>query len=90
MSMMADSEINSTITFHHPFVLKDFETPQAAGTYRLVYDMEEIHGLSFLATRRTGIRLNLPALSVSELASSVVRISQSELDAMIAEDARPR
>ncbi len=84
---MPDSRIESTVTFHHPIVLRDFDAPQAAGTYRLVFDMEEIEGLSFTATRRTGIRLHLPALSVSDLATSVVKISQGELDAMIANDA---
>jgi len=87
---MPDSKIESTVTFQHPIVLRDFDAPQAAGTYRLVFDMEEIQGLSFTATRRTGIRLHLPALSVSDLATSVVEISQGELDAMIADDAIPR
>ncbi|WP_026792703.1 hypothetical protein [Pleomorphomonas oryzae] len=87
---MPDREVESTVTFHHPVVLRDFETPQAAGTYRLVYDMQEIQGLSFVATRRTGIRLHLPALSVSALPTSIVTISQGELDAMIKSDANPR
>ena len=34
---MPDREIESTVTFHNPIVLRDFETPQAAGTYRLVF-----------------------------------------------------
>ena len=87
---MPDREVESTVTFHHPIVLRDFETPQAAGTYRLVYDLQEIQGLSFVATRRTGIHLHLPALSVSALPTSVVTISQSELEAMITSDANPR
>lgn len=87
---MTDSTIESTVTFHHPIVLRDFDAPQAAGTYRLVFDMEELQGLSFTATRRTGIRLHLPALSVSDLATSVVKITQGELDAMIANDAALR
>lgn len=87
---MPDREIESTVTFHHPIILRDFETPQVAGTYRLVYEMQEIPGLSFVATRRTGIRLHLPALSVSALPTSIVKISQGELDAMIMSDAEPR
>ena len=87
---MTDSTIESTVTFHHPIVLRDFDAPQAAGTYRLVFDMEELRGLSFTATRRTGIRLHLPALSVSDLATSVIKITQGELDAMIANDAALR
>ena len=86
---MTDSSHETTITFRHPVILKDFAEPQAPGTYRLVFDTEEIQGLSFTATRRTGIHLHLPALSVSEMATSVVQISQRELDAMIAEDAAP-
>lgn len=84
---MSASETETTVTFQHPIVLRDFDAPQAAGTYRVVYDMEQIQGLTFTATRRTGIRLHLPALSVSSLATSVVAISQGELDAMIANDA---
>ncbi len=87
---MPDSEVESTVTFHHPFVLKGFDAPQTAGTYRLVSDMEVIQGLSFVATRRTAIHLHLPALSVSQLATSIVTISQDELDALIANDANPR
>jgi hypothetical protein len=87
---MPDSQIESTVTFHHPIVLRDFEAPQAAGTYRLVFDMEEIPGLSFTASRRTAIRLHLPALAVSAMPTSVVTISQSQLDAMIAQDGKPR
>lgn len=87
---MPDNEVESTVTFHHPIVLRDFDTLQPAGTYRLVFDMEEIRGLSFAAKRRAGIYLHLPALSVSNLATSIVRISQGELDTMIADDAALR
>ncbi|WP_370674299.1 hypothetical protein [Pleomorphomonas sp. PLEO] len=87
---MTESRIESTVTFHHPIVLRDFDAPQAAGTYRLVFDMEKLEGLSFTATRRTGIQLHLPALSVSDSATSVVKITQGELDAMIATDAALR
>jgi len=87
---MPDREIEDTVTFRHPIVLRDFDAPQAAGTYRLVFDMEEIQGFSFVATRRTGVRLHLPALSVSDLATSVVKMTQGELDAMIANDAALR
>lgn len=84
---MPNSQTESTVTFHHPIVMKDFDAPQAPGTYRLVFDMEDIRGLSFTATRRTGICLHLPALSVSDSATSIVKITQGELDAMIANDA---
>lgn len=84
---MSESKIESTVTFAHPIMLRGFDAPQEAGTYRLVVDMEELRGLSFTATRRTGIRLHLPALSVSDMATSIVSITQEELDAMIAHDA---
>jgi len=85
---MSDSSIESTVTFHHPIMLRDFEAPQVAGTYRLVTDLEELQGLTFTATRRTGVRLYLPDLSVPGLPTSVVTMSQGELDALIANDAR--
>lgn len=85
---MSESRIESTVTFHHPVMLRDFETPQPAGTYRLVIDMEELQGLSFTAMRRTGVRLYLPDLSIPGLPTSVVTMTQRDLDALIANDAR--
>lgn len=85
---MTDSRIESTVTFHHPVMLRDFEAPQAAGTYRLVTDMEELQGLSFTASRSTGLRLYLPDLSVPGLPTAAVEMTQSELDALIAHDAK--
>lgn len=87
---MTVSKIESTVTFYHPIMLRGVDAPQEAGTYRLVVDMEELQGLSFTATRRTGMRLHLPALSVSDMATSIVTITQEELDAMIAYDAKQR
>lgn len=84
---MSSQSNQSTVTFRHPIIFKDFEEPYPAGTYRLVFDSEESFGLSFTAYRQTAIRLHLPALAVSELPTQVVRISQAELDAMIARDA---
>lgn len=85
---MPGSSIETTVTFRHPFVLRDFDVPQPAGTYRLVTDEEEIGGLSFLASRSTATWLHLPALAISALASSVVSISTAELDAALAADRR--
>ncbi len=84
---MSDSRVESVVTFRHPIKLRGFDTPQAAGTYRLVADMEELQGLSFMARRRTALRLYLPDLSVSALPESEVEISQGELDGLIAHDA---
>lgn len=83
---MTDHSTETTITFLHPFVLKDFDVPQPAGTYRLLVDEEQINGLSFLASRSTAMWLHLPALSVSTLATSIVPVSRTELDALLAAD----
>ena len=80
----------TTITFRHPFTLSSVDSPQPAGTYRLVTDEEEILGLSFLAFRRTATMLHTPAIStaplMSGLLSQVFPVNTAELAAALEAD----
>jgi len=75
--------IETMVTFHHPFVLSALETAQAAGTYRLVTEEEEIPGLSFIAFRRTVTLLYLPALPATGAAHQVVNVDPVEWAAVV-------
>lgn len=78
----------SAITFRHPFMLTALETPQPAGTYRLVIEEEEIPGLSFVAYRRTAMLLHLPALATTSGTHQVVPVDPVEWAAIVDADAR--
>ncbi len=73
----------TTVTFKRPFTLPSVDSPQPAGTYRLVMDEEEILGLSFLAFRRTATMLHIPAispaLSISARPKQVFPVNSAEL-----------
>jgi hypothetical protein len=78
----------TTITFRHPFWLSCFERPQPAGTYRLVFDDEEILGVSFLAYHRSATMLHTPPISVTGGAHQVFSIDSQELASALAVDAQ--
>ena len=67
----------TTVTFKRPFTLPSVDSPQPAGTYRLVMDEEEILGLSFLAFRRTATMLHIPAISRPSYPPVPIRSSPS-------------
>lgn len=76
----------TTVTFTHPFALRNAEGPLPAGTYRLVTDEEPIFGLSFIAYRRTAMMLHTPAISMPQGRSASLFTDQSELDAALEKD----
>ncbi len=85
---MPDRSTETTVTFRHPFQLSALDGPQAAGTYMVVTDEEEILGLSYVAFRRTATLLHLPALGVSRARAEVVCIDPLELTAALIADRR--
>ena len=85
---MPDRSTETTVTFRHPFQLSALDGPQAAGTYMVVTDEEEILGLSYTAFRRTATLLHLPALGVSRTRAEVVCIDPLELTAALIADRR--
>jgi len=76
----------TTVTFRHPFTLASFERSQPAGTYRIVIDEEEIHGLSFLAFLRTATIMHLPAISDPGALHQLYMVDSAELDAALVAD----
>jgi hypothetical protein len=85
---MADRSTETKVTFRHPFQLSALDGPQAAGTYLVVTDEEEILGLSYVAFRRLATMLHLPALGLSQTRSEVVCIDPAELAAALIADRR--
>jgi hypothetical protein len=78
------------VTFRRPFILPQFDSPQPAGTYRLVTDEEEISGLSRVAFRRVGTMLRLPSLETGGGPEQMVAIDASEFGAALAADGEER
>jgi hypothetical protein len=83
---MAERSTETMVTFRHPFQLRALDGPQAAGTYLVVTDEEEILGLSHVAFRRMATMLHLPALGVSRTRAEVVGIDPVELAAALIAD----
>ncbi|OAF16655.1 hypothetical protein AYJ54_37905 [Bradyrhizobium centrolobii] len=50
-----------TVTFKHPFRIRDIERLLPAGAYEVVTDEETIEGLTFSAYRRTATTIRVPA-----------------------------
>jgi hypothetical protein len=80
----------TTVTFRHPFTLAALERPQPAGTYRIVFDEEEIHGLSFLAFLRTATILHIPAISDPGALHQLYMVDSGELAAALEADEHAR
>jgi hypothetical protein len=88
MEVMSERSSETTITFSHPFMLKEFERPQPEGTYRLLIEESEILGLSFLAFRRSGTTLCVPALGVTGGRRETYEVDPAELAAALEADQR--
>lgn len=78
----------TTVTFRRPFMLEAFDSPQPAGTYRLVIEEEDIPGLTFLAYRRTATMLYVPTIPNSAGHPAVFFIGSAELAIALEADER--
>ena len=83
---MSIRSTKSFVTFRNSFRLSVLDTDLPAGTYRTVYDDEEIAGLSFLAYRRVATMLHTPSLETSTSAREVIEVDADELAAVIRAD----
>ncbi len=83
---MATRSKDTTLTFSKGFALSEVDRPLPAGTYRVVYDEEDIPGLSFLAFRRVATMLQVPALSAPGGPTEMFLINPGELDAALEAD----
>lgn len=84
---MVTRTIKSTITFKHDFDLPSLEEKQAAGTYVLETDEEQIEGLSFLAYRRVATLLHLPAVASGQAPQQMIAVDPEDLKAALDRDA---
>jgi hypothetical protein len=84
---MATRTSVSTVTFSHPFSLGAMDAPQPAGTYRVVFDDEEVADMNMLVLRRVGSFLHTPAVGKAGKAE-VYAVSSADLAKAQTEDLR--
>ena len=84
---MSIRSTETTVTFRQPFALAALDGPQAAGTYRLVVEEEEIPGRPLAAFPRAAALLHVPAASVYGGVYQVVSLLPDELADALAADA---
>jgi hypothetical protein len=61
------TRVTSTqVTFQRPFLLSGFTKVQAAGTYTVDIEEEQIAGISFPAWKRTGTIIRIARTGISE------------------------
>lgn len=83
---MTSRTTQTVVHFSAPFRLPDFDTPQPAGDYRVDHDEEAVEGASWLAWRRVGAFIHLPAISATGSTQQMVPINPADLDAALAKD----
>ena len=83
---MATRSKDTTLTFSKAFALSEVDRLLPAGTYRVVYDEEDIPGLSFLAFRRVATMLQVPALSAPGGPIEMFLVNPDELAAALEAD----
>lgn len=83
---MTTRNTETALTFSKAFALSDVDRPLPAGTYRVVYDEEDIPGLSFLAFRRVATMLQVPALSAPGGPTEMFLVNPDELAAALEAD----
>jgi hypothetical protein len=83
---MATRGKETTLTFSKAFTLSEVDRPLPAGTYRVVVDEEDIPGLSFLAFRRIGTMLHVPAISTPGDPVEMFLVDPDELASVLEAD----
>ena len=76
-----------TVTFVHPFSLKDVGRTLPAGAYEVVTDEEMIEGLSFPVYRRGSTIIMVPAPAPRTTSIEMLTIDPRELEAALNYDA---
>jgi hypothetical protein len=76
-----------TVTFVHPFLLKDIGRTLPAGAYEVVTDEELIEGLSFPVYRRVSTMIMVPAPAPRASSIEMSTIDPRELEAALKSDA---
>jgi hypothetical protein len=76
----------SIVHFAAPFSLKGIDGTLAPGDYEVDQDEEQIEGISWLAYRRVGTFIHLPAIGSKSRTSMMVAVDPAELDAALERD----
>jgi hypothetical protein len=74
------------VRFSKAFLLDGFDQPQPAGDYRVAHEEESIEGASWIAWRRVGSFIHLPALNAKWRIQQMVPTNATELDAALEKD----
>lgn len=85
---MTDRITRGTITFLHPFALRDVEGILPAGTYTIETIEEPIDGISILAYRRVSTTIIVPCSSCGMASRQMVTIDPLDLEAARKRDAQ--
>lgn len=85
---MTERQVETEITFAHPFLLDALACALDAGTYRLTVDEEEIPGLSFVAYRAVSAHLEIPSIEQKGARRQYLQVSTGEIEAVLLKDKR--
>lgn len=79
---MTTRTTQSIVRFQTSFLLPDFVEPQPPGDYQVDRDEELIEGLFWIAWRRVGTFIHLPAIGVRTAIRQLVPIDPAQIDAV--------
>ncbi|MBC2860353.1 hypothetical protein [Stappia sp. 28M-7] len=79
---MTTRTTQSIVRFQTAFLLPDFVEPQPPGDYQVDRDEELIEGLSWIAWKRVGTFIHLPAIGVRTAIRQLVPIDPAQIDAV--------
>jgi hypothetical protein len=83
---MAQRTTQAVVHFSAAFLLPGFDEPQPPGDYRVDHDEESIDGAAWLAWRRVGLFIHLPAIGRRKPRHEVVPVDPQDLDAALERD----
>ena len=83
---MSERITEDEIVFRHPFRVPQLEVDLPPGTYRITIEEQPIESLSFLAYRRVGTQLHIPAIGQMRNTMQYVTLPPGELEALKQQD----
>jgi hypothetical protein len=83
---MATRTTQTVVRFSSDFLLPGFDEPAAAGSYRIDHDEESFEGTSWVAWRRVGSFIHLPAIGARKTMHEMIPLDPADLDAALARD----
>ncbi|WP_249694079.1 hypothetical protein [Stappia sp. WLB 29] len=83
---MTTRTTQTVVHFQTSFLVSDIVEPQPPGDYQVDREDELIEGLSWIAWRRVGTFIHLPAIGVRAAIRQLVPIDPAEIDAVTEKD----